>query len=194
MTPTTRLPGESAKAYQAFEHYADMGNNRTLAAVAEECKKSVSLINRWSARWHWKERIAALQVAGHRQQLDATAQAKLETARKREALALRVQERAALTFERMSDKADRFLQQPEDVQHVKDTKGRLVTRGGPSAANAAARLALAAGLPTSNARVTGKNGAPLGGMPPIIRNYVVTQESAKTREIRKRFGKRPPGL
>jgi len=68
--------------------------------------------------------------------------------------------------------------------------------------NAAARLAesadnigrMAAGMPTSNARVTGKHGVPLGGTQPIIRNIVVSPESAKLREIRKRFGKRPPGL
>jgi len=52
-------PRESAKAFAAFKTYLDMGPERSLPAVAERCKKHVSIMGRWSSRWHWAERVQA---------------------------------------------------------------------------------------------------------------------------------------
>lgn len=54
-----RQKGESEKAYEAFSIYRDMGSERTLIAVAQRLKKSRTLIDRWSARWNWQERVLA---------------------------------------------------------------------------------------------------------------------------------------
>ncbi len=62
MIATTRLHGESAKAYSAFKGYVALGDQRTLPAVAELCKKSACLVGRWSARWKWQERLRTLAV------------------------------------------------------------------------------------------------------------------------------------
>jgi hypothetical protein len=52
-----QLAGESNKAYQAFGVYRDLEpKERSLARVASECTRSVSLIRRWSAQWSWVER------------------------------------------------------------------------------------------------------------------------------------------
>ena len=57
--PWERQKGESEKAYEAFVAYRDMGEKRTLIAVAEKLGKSDTLIRRWKDRWEWKERVRA---------------------------------------------------------------------------------------------------------------------------------------
>ena len=57
--PWERQPDESAKAFEAFVTYRDMGPDRSIQRVARECTKSVSLIKRWSRERGWTERIRA---------------------------------------------------------------------------------------------------------------------------------------
>lgn len=57
--PWERQKGEGEKAYEAFAVYRDMGEKRTLTAVAEQLQKSDSLIRRWKDRWDWFERVRA---------------------------------------------------------------------------------------------------------------------------------------
>ena len=53
-----KKPAETAVAFQAFAVYRDMGLGiRSNAKVAEELGKSVTLINRWSSRWEWVDRV-----------------------------------------------------------------------------------------------------------------------------------------
>lgn len=60
--PWERLVGESAPAFAAFVRYRDAGPERSLAKVAKELGKSTTLIERWSARDHWVNRVAAWEV------------------------------------------------------------------------------------------------------------------------------------
>ena len=57
--PFEQQPRESAKAFAAFKIYLELGPERSLPAVAEKCKKHVSIMGRWSSRCHWAERVAA---------------------------------------------------------------------------------------------------------------------------------------
>ena len=50
---------ESAKAFAAFSEYLAMGPERSLEAVRVKCGKSSRLIQRWSSRWKWAERVQA---------------------------------------------------------------------------------------------------------------------------------------
>jgi hypothetical protein len=52
-------PKESAKAFSAFSLYLGMGPERSLEAVRVKCGKSSRLIQRWSSRWKWAERVEA---------------------------------------------------------------------------------------------------------------------------------------
>ncbi len=52
-------PGESAKAFEAFAAYRDMGTSRSTAKVAQKLSKSKTLIDRWSGTWNWVERVRA---------------------------------------------------------------------------------------------------------------------------------------
>ena len=57
--PWERQKGESEKAFEAFVTYRDMGEKRTLTAVAEKLQKSGTLIRRWKSTWDWAERVRA---------------------------------------------------------------------------------------------------------------------------------------
>src|SRR5215207_1491554 len=48
-----RLKGESAKAYEAFQLYRDMGLGRSLKKTAKELGKDVRGIAGWSSKWKW---------------------------------------------------------------------------------------------------------------------------------------------
>ncbi len=52
-------PKESAKAFAAFSLYLNLGSDRSLAAVGQKLGKSVGLLERWSAKFGWQERVAA---------------------------------------------------------------------------------------------------------------------------------------
>ena len=57
-----RQPRETAKAYEAFCVYRDLGPNRSLRRAAQKLEKSLSLIERWSKRWGWQERLRQMQI------------------------------------------------------------------------------------------------------------------------------------
>ncbi len=52
-------PKESAKAFAAFSVYLNMGAERSLEAVGRKLGKSGGLVQRWSSRWRWAERVDA---------------------------------------------------------------------------------------------------------------------------------------
>lgn len=52
-------PGETAKAYQAFVTYRDLGPDRTVQRTANELAKNYTTVNAWSHKWAWRERAAA---------------------------------------------------------------------------------------------------------------------------------------
>lgn len=59
LQPWDRRPDESGPAFEAFALYRDAGPGRTVATVASECHKGVSILNRWSQRHDWVDRAAA---------------------------------------------------------------------------------------------------------------------------------------
>lgn len=57
--PWERQQNESAKAFEAFNVYLEMGSERSIRAVAQKLNKSATLIQRWNKTHHWQERIRA---------------------------------------------------------------------------------------------------------------------------------------
>lgn len=57
--PWERLPKETTEAFEAFKEYRDMGAERSLAKVGEKLGKSTPLMERWSARHDWGNRVKA---------------------------------------------------------------------------------------------------------------------------------------
>lgn len=54
-----RGEGETAKAYEAFKDYRDLGVSRSLSKVAERAGKSERLVKKWSRIHSWPERAQA---------------------------------------------------------------------------------------------------------------------------------------
>lgn len=67
-----RQPNESAKAYEAFSLYLDMGAGRSLQKVAQELSKSLTLMKRWCKDWNWVERCADYDAEQRRIELEQT--------------------------------------------------------------------------------------------------------------------------
>lgn len=57
--PWERQENEGVKPYEAFAIYRDMGEKRTLQAVADKLQKSYTLIRRWKDAWAWEDRVRA---------------------------------------------------------------------------------------------------------------------------------------
>ena len=57
--PWEKQDGESTQAFEAFSEYRDMGPKRSHAKVSAKLGKSTALLNRWSRRWKWVERVSA---------------------------------------------------------------------------------------------------------------------------------------
>lgn len=92
--PWERQDGESEKAYQAFCKYLDMGEKRSIRAVAQQLGKSATLMARWSSTWHWPDRVAEYE-ADLRRQVYKKAQNDVEKMAKRHInIALKMQEKA----------------------------------------------------------------------------------------------------
>lgn len=81
-SPWERQKGESAKAFEAFRVYLDMGGTRSVSRVAQELTKSGSLLRRWSVRWSWQDRLAAWDSELSRRALDAESEARREMAQR----------------------------------------------------------------------------------------------------------------
>lgn len=58
-----RQPGESGPAFEAFAAYRDMGEKRTIAAVARELNKSGTLCHRWKLKYNWRDRADAYDAS-----------------------------------------------------------------------------------------------------------------------------------
>jgi hypothetical protein len=67
--PYERLESESAKAFEAFSKYRDMGIERSLRKVAQELSKSETIIKRWSGQHDWVERVKSFDAEMDRKAL-----------------------------------------------------------------------------------------------------------------------------
>ena len=77
--PWLRQPGESKVAFEAFTVYREQTGRRSMRMVAQRLGKSITLMTRWAARWHWTQRVrawddhlAAIDVEEQRHEIRAT--------------------------------------------------------------------------------------------------------------------------
>lgn len=92
--PWERQDGESAKAYQAFCKYLDMGEKRSIRAVAQQLGKSATLMARWSSTWHWPDRVAEYEEDLRRQAYKKAQNDAEKMAKRHINIALKMQEKA----------------------------------------------------------------------------------------------------
>lgn len=68
--PWERREDESAKAFEAFEIYLHMGDNRSLSKVAQRLHKSKTMLGRWSSRYEWQIRVVKYENELRREEYD----------------------------------------------------------------------------------------------------------------------------
>lgn len=61
--PWNMRPDESAKAYQAFEVYRDMGADRSLERVSRTVPVRLPSVKDWSSKYSWQARVRAFDEA-----------------------------------------------------------------------------------------------------------------------------------
>lgn len=57
--PWERQEGETAKAFEAFCKYRDMGPDRSLRKVVQALNKNLTTIAEWSGKYDWVKRVAS---------------------------------------------------------------------------------------------------------------------------------------
>lgn len=57
--PWKRQEGETARAFEAFSKYRDMGADRSLRKVVQALNKNLTTIAEWSTKYEWVSRCAA---------------------------------------------------------------------------------------------------------------------------------------
>lgn len=117
MKPWEPKTGESPPAYQAFAEYRDLGESRSLEAVARLLSKSSQLLKRWSAKWSWVERVKAYDA--HMDEIEQRGREKALT-KKAEDWATRELEMAGLLY----DKAKAMLAFP--LARTKSRDGQTI--------------------------------------------------------------------
>ena len=65
--PWERQEGETARAYEAFSEYRDMGANRSLAKVGQKLGKSKAQMEKWSKKYSWVTRAESWDIEEDRQ-------------------------------------------------------------------------------------------------------------------------------
>lgn len=65
LSPWDRRPGESARAYQTFRRFRDLGPLRSFDALLDETLRR-STVTEWSRRHDWKDRAQAWDDQVHR--------------------------------------------------------------------------------------------------------------------------------
>lgn len=106
------LPGESGVAYAAFKAYLELGDERSLTKVAAVVKKSIPLMNRWSARWKWKNRVQAWNNKIARDRLDVQRRAQEAKAAEWLEREQKLREDEWQAAERILGKIDQMLKLP----------------------------------------------------------------------------------
>lgn len=66
-----RQKGETVQAFEAFDLYCQLGDERSLAKVGQKLGKSTTLMERWSSQWNWVNRSRDYDNEKKRQELQA---------------------------------------------------------------------------------------------------------------------------
>jgi hypothetical protein len=189
-----RRKGESAKAYAAFKLYIELGDTRSIPKVAAKCRKSETLLRRWSAKWKWQERLARIHSEEAQQRSDAQSTVALENAKLREQRRAKLEKDSWELSELLRAKAREMLNFPTTKQTVHQDGKVIHIHPGPFRLGDAARMTevadalgrISMGMPSkiTEVGIGGKGGGPL--VAPKVRLKVLTnkESDAVLREMR----------
>ncbi|MEG1514831.1 MAG: hypothetical protein RSD95_08115 [Clostridia bacterium] len=103
--PWEQQPRESAKAFQAFAAYRDMGSSRTVRKVVQQLNKSLTLIGKWSSAYDWVERSRAYDRELDRQAREQAVRDVQQMTNRHIRIAMQLQHKALEALETLDVKA-----------------------------------------------------------------------------------------
>ena len=118
----TRRIGESARAFEAYCAYRDLGAARSLAAVGQKLVKSRQILSRWSARWEWVMRVQAYDQGMAEKEKAAKEEALKEEAKKWAEREIAAGEKDWQKSEQLDKKASEILMLPVTTVERKQTE------------------------------------------------------------------------
>jgi hypothetical protein len=150
-------PRESAKAFEAFSLYLNMGPERSLAAVGQKLGKSKALLERWSAKFDWPGRVqaqAAYLAGVEREATEALVRGKsAEWLKRQQDLREAEWEMHEKCIGAAKKAFDAFMSREKVYANLADISRML---------EVASKLGrLASGLATDKTEVTGEDGGPI---------------------------------
>lgn len=178
-----RQPGESAKAFAAFVEYRELGVQRSLEAVRLKVGKCKALMERWSSRHSWVERVTAYDADRNKKAARAEDEALKKAATRRAKQQMKFRDEQVRLGRSLLRQAQAMLAQPlvretideqeivvtpemvgqkivvkqttnEPTRWSKDGAGRLVETG-------AKLVALGLQMPTDSLELSSPGGSPI---------------------------------
>lgn len=107
-----RQPGETPKAFEAFELYCKLGEERSIRKVAQKLLKSQQLMSRWSSQWSWVSRARDYDNEMKRRELQAQKKAYQDMQKRQIGMAVQLQKKAFEALQKL----------PVDKMTAKDIK------------------------------------------------------------------------
>lgn len=106
LKPWDRQPGETSKAYEAFQVYLDQGSARSTRSVGEALGKSDALMHRWSSKYGWPDRARAWDSMPRRAVSEAYEEMAQRIAAQHERLATKLVDRLERNLDLLPEGAD----------------------------------------------------------------------------------------
>lgn len=103
IAPWEQQPGESAKAFEAFAIYRDMGVERSVRKVTQRLNKSLTLIGKWSSRYNWPERARAYDRELDRQAREQAVRSVRQMTDRHIRIAMQLQAKAVRALENLDE-------------------------------------------------------------------------------------------
>jgi hypothetical protein len=150
-------PKEGAKAFEAYSVYMNLGAGRSLAEVGRKLGKSVGLIERWSRKFDWPERVKAQETHLALVEREAT------EALARQRGAQKVKRQAEQLEEEWQTRNEALVLARAAISRWKANEKRCGSLEGIARLlDLASKLGrLATGMPTDRTEVTGEDGGPI---------------------------------
>jgi hypothetical protein len=132
---------ESAKAHRGFRTYCELGDSRSVRAVAKALNKSHSLIGRWASRWKWQERVKTYDDTLREAELEGFIKARREMAIRQSKVAVLGQNLAVTALmelqERLRARGKRRGLTPYEAVRLFEACSKIerICRGGMDTAN-----------------------------------------------------------
>lgn len=136
------LQNESPKAYAAFVAYVEQGDNRSTGKVARQLGKSRQLIQRWSSKYRWQERMEAQRLRECQQKIAAEERAT-------EKIAEITESERAHVARRCFDVANRFINRADEILEEHPTSAVRLLAVGADVAQAVGGVASGYGVPAN---------------------------------------------